>query len=522
MTKRNFRIKLDNDNRAVSYRNIEVNVDAVFDYKVTPKGVKTMIRQYLKSTNKKIYEYPISFKYYKKSNGLDVKITGISGDEIRELLPKLEQFTSGNVFRDVKENYKITFDLRSLVIFNETPNANQPKTPAPAPAPQSSSDLPKLESIEIIYNGGSPNYSNSVVRKWADFQSILQDIYNNGDYKLGNYDKVKVEIKWTNGKKIIDRIDIGDAENDFNPKIEYIGYYISKQGTAWYESNFDNRPSPEDRDSVSWTDEVDEDAPSPAKAKNPLEDITIRNFQNNEYKVFTKWEDADEFLEEQYNQMPEDDKWKFKIMVVWQGGARLTEIITLGNESKEYNVPTENLGVYLYNIDGDNSWNEQKDELQWDDEDVTPQPENEPDEQPDEQPDTQPQQPQQPNMKNNYILSQDQFETIYGADWREVEKLDWIDELDFLFNHCLTDMEQSLIKSGANLSIEIDGLDYTISNEATTLACYHDYDDLSAEEIDEIIDGLQVFTEIGTGVSEERKNAYELMENLKLFKKHNK
>jgi hypothetical protein len=131
--KYNFRIKLDGDSRAVSYRNIEITIGSTGTLDVTPKGVRTMIRQYLKSTEKTIYKYPISFKYFKKSNGLDIKINGITGDEIRNLLPKFDQFTEGNAIRDVSQNYLITFGLRSLALYNGTPNAKPTTTPAPAP-----------------------------------------------------------------------------------------------------------------------------------------------------------------------------------------------------------------------------------------------------------------------------------------------------------------------------------------------------------------------------------------------------
>lgn len=271
--KYNFRIKLVGDSRPVSYRNIEVLIGSTGNLDVTPKGVRAMIRQYLKSTEKTIYKYPISFKYYKKSNGLDIKINGITGDEIRNLLPKFDQFTEGNAIRDVSQNYLISFGLRSLALLNGTPNAK----PTPAPTQQS--------------------------------------------------------------------------------------------------------------------------VPAPTQS----------------------------------------------------------------------------------------------------------QPQN-----------------QSQTMNNNYILTEPELEKIYGNNWRSSDKLDWVDEFDFLFNHRLTDTEQSLLKSGANLSIEIDGIDYTIPVEATTLACYHDYDDLSAEEIDEIIDALKLFESI-IGISDqEKQSATELLEQLKLFKKHNK
>lgn len=653
MTKRNFRIKLDGDKRAVSYRNIEVNVDAIFDYKVTPKGVRTMVRQYLKSINKKIYEYPISFKYYKKSNGLDVKFDGISGNEIRELLPKLEQFTSGNVFRDVTENYKITFDLKSLVIFNGTPNTKSTNTPAPAPAPQTSGGLPKATKIKIVWHEGTGAFDNTTFATWFDLQKALEKIYDNWSSNPYGYDKVKVEIEWENGKKLLDRIDVGD---DFKPYQNFIGDYLKEQNGAMYSSNFDKRPSPDDRDSVSWTDEVDEDAPSEAKVKVPLDEIIIKNIRENTSTGFKTWNDADIYLEEQWNQMPEDAKWQYNIRVYWKNNEVISKLITLGKAYDEYDVPNEYLGIYLYNIEINETWDEKKDNLQWDDDDVVQSeqqpanqpeqpeqqpmetnklplsyievydikktkllkrftnwtdadnyfesiwlklkpktfkdyvveidwgstqvrantsirldaeeyypdgndgfydiflvnefynykdtdkwknvrdtlqwtdseeipdatPQSKPDEQPDEQPDNQPDnQPQQPNMKHNYILNKYQMQEIYGLNWRE--DLDYIEELDIYLGDELFQDSIDILKSGENLPLEVDDLGtFDITIKATTLACYHDYNDYSAEEIQEIIDGLIVFCDLKDGTMTDTQEAHTLIELLKLFKNINK
>jgi hypothetical protein len=400
--KQNFRIKLDGDSRAVSYRNIEVTSSSN-GIVVTQKGVRTMIRQYLKSVEKKIYQYPISFKYYKKSKWLDIKINGITGDEISELLPKFDQFTEGNAFRDVSTNYLISFDLRSLALWNVTPNAKPTTTPAPTPAsaPQSSGGLPKATKIKIVWHEGTGEFDDTIFTSWSDLQNALKKIYDNWSSNPIGYDKVKVEIEWENGKKILDRIDVGD---DFKPYQTFIGEYLQEQDSAMYESNFDKRPSPNDRDSVSWTDE------------------------------------------ETPNETPQQPQ------------------------------------------------------------------------QPEQQPQTPPQ--QQPNMRNNYILTKPELVKIYGSDWKV--EVDWVDEFDFLFNHRMSDQEQETYKSGSNISITIDDVDYDIKIEATTLACYHDYDNLSAEEIQEIIDGLEIYLNLNVGNETERQEARKLMELLIVFKKHNK
>ena len=146
--KHDFRTKLDGDSRAVSYRNIEASLG--YEYFVDVKGIKTMIRQYLKSMYKNIYAKPISFKYYKSSNGLDVYIDNITGDELREITTKFDQFTSGSVLTDVTRGKLITFGLRSLAVLNGTPSGKPSRKPSakPTSAPQSNA-VKKLKKIQI-------------------------------------------------------------------------------------------------------------------------------------------------------------------------------------------------------------------------------------------------------------------------------------------------------------------------------------------------------------------------------------
>jgi hypothetical protein len=300
-----------------------------------------------------------------------------------------------------------------LALLNGTPNAKPTSTSAPTSAPQTSGGLPKATKITIIYHEGTGEFDVTTFATWSDLQNALEKIYDDWSNNPIGYDKVKIEIEWENGKKLIDRVDVGEK---FKPYQTFIGDYLKDNRSAWFETNFEYRPSPNDRDSVSWTDEAQSQSSS------------------------------------------------------------------------------------------------------------TQQPEEQPEQQ-EQQPQTQ--MPQNSIILNlvgytNYILTESEIETIYGVDWRKLEKLDWIDELDYTLGTMINENKAMQLINNGTLSVEIDGLDYTIPVEATTLACYKDYNDLSAQEIDEIIDGLKIYLEIGVGVSEERKNAYELMENLKLFKQHNK
>jgi hypothetical protein len=517
--KQNFRIKLDGDSRAVSFRNIEVTSSSN-GIVVTPKGVKTMIRQYLKSIEKKIYEYPISFKYYKKSNGLDIKINGITGDEIRSLLPKFDQFTEGNAFRDVSTNYLISFDLRSLALLNGTPNARPTTTPAPTPAPQPSSELPKATKIYIRNHEGTGEFDNTTFTSWSDLQNALEKIYDNWSKNPDGYDKVQLEFEWQDGETLKCRVDVGDENSgNYNPTNEFIGDYLKKIYGKYGSV-------------VSWQDDEETESPQQQPDEQPEQTnkITLKSievFSKGKFvKRFKNWSDADNYFESVWKKMKRNTTKVFNVYAEWENDILTNAQVVLNSE--EY-YPDGNdsyydpfLYDYLYNSLSNNWWMQTRDTLQWTDSEETQNetPQSQPQSQPQQQPQTPPDTSQ--TMNNNYILAEEQLEKIYGANWRDSDKLDWVDEFDFLFNHRLTDTEQSLLKGGANLSIEIDGIDYTIPIQATTLACYHDYDDLSAQEIDEIMDALKLFVSI-TGIDDhEKQNATELLEQLKLFKKHNK
>lgn len=116
-----------------------------------------------------------------------------------------------------------------------------------------SSSLPHATLLKINWHEGTGEFDNYEAKSWQDLHHKFERIYS--EYKKdggGGYDKVKVEIKWSNGKHIVDRVDVGDNGSDFNPLNEFVGDYLKKQTSVMYESNFNQG----ERDAVSWKDEV--------------------------------------------------------------------------------------------------------------------------------------------------------------------------------------------------------------------------------------------------------------------------
>ena len=162
-----------------------------------------------------------------------------------------------------------------------------------------------------------------------------------------------------------------------------------------------------------------------------------------------------------------------------------------------------------------------RDTLQWTDSEETQNetPQSQPQQQ--SQPTPTQSQPQNQTMNQNYILNKYQMEAIYGSNWRV--DLDYIEELDIYLGDELFQDSIDILKSGENLPLEVDDLGtFDITIEATTLACYHDYNDYSAEEIQEIIDGLEIYLNLNVATQTQIQEAIKLMELLKLFKNINK
>ena len=105
----------------------------------------------------------------------------------------------------------------------------------------------KLKEIIVQW---SDNGLKKSFKTWNDFQKYLATL----ELPEVGYDKIKVFILFENNRAIIDRIDLGKTEGDFNPKNEFIGDYILKQTSAMYWSNF---TSMKRKDEAIWQD-IDE------------------------------------------------------------------------------------------------------------------------------------------------------------------------------------------------------------------------------------------------------------------------
>jgi hypothetical protein len=97
-----------------------------------------------------------------------------------------------------------------------------------------------LQSFVIVWHEGVSIYAeNTIFHTWTDAQQALLNIwrFNDLDKVDKGYTKVKVCITWANGKKIVDRVDLGTYSGDFNPTLQNIGQYLEPQTESYYDSD---------------------------------------------------------------------------------------------------------------------------------------------------------------------------------------------------------------------------------------------------------------------------------------------
>lgn len=280
--KASFRIKIVYNKRAISFRNIPVEIEGSYPnihwYLVNEKGVRLMIRQFLKSFEKEIYQTQFEFRHYKRGDELQVYFDNLKDADFQRVNNNLlNAFKNGNEYQDVNtEHLMVRINVEKLTCFNslgekgkntpvggikfgddkKLPFPKFSKTePEPEPKPEPKSNPPTtpignktLKSATILWHegGNGESYDGRTFYKWNNLQAALRDI---GTPDGGGYNKVKIEFHWNNGKKMVDRVDLSEKQYDFNPAQQFIGDFLKGQDQAAYESNIENR-----KEDVLWED----------------------------------------------------------------------------------------------------------------------------------------------------------------------------------------------------------------------------------------------------------------------------
>jgi hypothetical protein len=105
----------------------------------------------------------------------------------------------------------------------------------------------KLKKIVVEWSETGEFDEGETFYTWNDFQAKTKTI----DVSGGGYQKTKLFILWENNRALIDRVDFGNSEGDFDPNRDFIGDYIGNQTGAMYWSNF---TSGERKNEALWKD----------------------------------------------------------------------------------------------------------------------------------------------------------------------------------------------------------------------------------------------------------------------------
>lgn len=143
--------------------------------------------------------------------------------------------------------------------------------------------LAKMVSFFIHWSETEGLYDNKTLTTWSKANEAMRYCYKQNEGRLG-YTKVKITVKWENGKEITDRIDCSDNSGDFSANRETIGEYLKKQSSVMYDSNLMQG----ERSLLSFEDEKtqEEEIKNTSSFCAPCTfDLSVNNTQENKFDI---------------------------------------------------------------------------------------------------------------------------------------------------------------------------------------------------------------------------------------------
>lgn len=153
----------------------------------------------------------------------------------------------------------------------------------------------KLVSFTIIWQEGSGKNDGKIFTTWDAANTVMRSIYREHD-GIG-YLKVKICVKWNNGKEFTDRVDCSNKGSDFSPSENTIGEYLRKCKGAMYTSNlqegdrltlsFQDNPEPltPAEETAINTTIAEIFAQSPAASQQPANPLKIVDYSDRSFAV---------------------------------------------------------------------------------------------------------------------------------------------------------------------------------------------------------------------------------------------
>lgn len=226
-------------------------------------------------------------------------------DKIREIITIQQDKLSALDNSDNAKDRERADLLRRLVnkfadLYGSTPDTTKDsKKPLKVPVKQ----------ITVVWSEWRINGKddNIIFYDWEDFNGAMaiaskeSEEYAVEHDREGGYNKVKIEIEWEDGSRIVDRVDLGSSEGDYLwARDNSIGEYLSKRSGVMYESNLEEGQ----RETLDWG--LFEEKPKEDKKDSallPLTSIVIDRYERDTNlhigtEKFYTWEAANEYTQE--------------------------------------------------------------------------------------------------------------------------------------------------------------------------------------------------------------------------------
>jgi hypothetical protein len=161
--------------------------------------------------------------------------------------------------------------------------ASQPKEENPKEeTPKEDGKIPLVKVVDVWGQFGTPN------KEFTNFEDLEKEFFQT-EIPAEGYDKYKFKFEWADGSYIIDRIDVGYSESDFNPSVrtfeDYVDYLYntsSEKISVFYEYEM---KEPFNRYSTKFSNEPKEEKPKEFKVGDKVrlfKDIDKKYYPNNQ------------------------------------------------------------------------------------------------------------------------------------------------------------------------------------------------------------------------------------------------
>jgi len=168
--------------------------------------------------------------------------------------------------------------IDKYVTKEETPKEENPKEETP----KEDGKIPLVKVVDVWGQFGTPN------KEFTNFEDLEKEFFQT-EIPAEGYDKYKFKFEWADGSYIIDRIDVGYSESDFNPSVrtfeDYVDYLYntsSEKISVFYEYEM---KEPFNRYSTKFSNEPKEEKPKEFKVGDKVrlvKDIDKKYYSNNQ------------------------------------------------------------------------------------------------------------------------------------------------------------------------------------------------------------------------------------------------